>query len=193
MNSIRPARRSFLALTSACAIGATLLLSGAGHFIPALRAEEKSPTAADPAAALKGEIETIKGQLPSQSHTMADVAYHYCNLYFAAENKNWPLATFYMDETRSHLKWAMRVKPIRKLSSGQNLDVKAILEGLDKTAFAALAEVITAKDSAKFPAQYEATLAACYSCHVAAEKPYLKLKIPTAPAEHLIDFSPSSP
>ena len=37
-------------------------------------------------AALKAEIELLKGMLPSQSHTMIDVEYHFANLWFAARN-----------------------------------------------------------------------------------------------------------
>jgi hypothetical protein len=54
--------------------------------------------------ALKAEIEALKALVPSQSHAMADVDYHFSNLWFAAANGNWPLAQFYLDETRSHLR-----------------------------------------------------------------------------------------
>ena len=43
-------------------------------------------------AALKAEIEALKRLVPSQSHAMADVDYHFANLWFAAQNANWPLA-----------------------------------------------------------------------------------------------------
>jgi hypothetical protein len=171
---------------------ATLFLLGASAFPPTLRAQESAAPAADTIASLKAEIETLKGKLPGQAHAMADVAYHFCNLYFAVHKENWALAAFYMNEVRSHLKWSARIIPIRKLSSGQAFDVKTMLDELDKAAFAPLAEVIAAKDGAKFRAQYETALNACNSCHVAAEKPYLRMKIPAEPAERLIDFAPAA-
>jgi hypothetical protein len=51
-------------------------------------------------AALKAELEALKRLVPSQSHAMADVDYHFSNLWFAAQNANWPLADFYLGSTR---------------------------------------------------------------------------------------------
>src|SRR5689334_6102151 len=65
-------------------------------------------------AALAKELETIKGKLPDQAHAMQDVGYHFSNLWFAGKKENWDLATFYLNETRSHLRWAVRIIPKRK-------------------------------------------------------------------------------
>ena len=35
---------------------------------------------------------------------MMDVDYHFANLWFAGQSKNWPLAQFYLNETRAHLR-----------------------------------------------------------------------------------------
>ncbi len=45
-------------------------------------------------AKLKADLEEVKGRLPSQSHAMMDVDYHFANLWFAGRSKNWPLAQF---------------------------------------------------------------------------------------------------
>ena len=66
--------------------------------------------------ALKAELEALKALVPSQSHAMMDVDYHFSNLWFAVVNENWPLASFYLNETRSHLRWAVRIRPVRRLS-----------------------------------------------------------------------------
>src|SRR3954468_18703269 len=68
----------------------------------------------DDLAALQAEVARLKGMVTDQSHVMADVSYHYNNLWFAGQGENWLLAQFYSDETRSHLKWAVRVIPVRK-------------------------------------------------------------------------------
>ncbi|HMJ90750.1 MAG TPA: hypothetical protein VK530_13095, partial [Candidatus Acidoferrum sp.] len=65
-------------------------------------------------AALQTEINRLKGIVGDQSHAMADVGYHFANLWFAGEKKNWPLAKFYFDETRAHVSWSIRVIPVRK-------------------------------------------------------------------------------
>jgi len=53
--------------------------------------------------ALKAEIENLTRQIPDQAHAMSDVDYHFANLWFAGQQENWPLAEFYLNETRSHL------------------------------------------------------------------------------------------
>jgi hypothetical protein len=40
---------------------------------------------------LRADVARLKTNAPSQSHTMSDVGYHWTNLWFAAEKKNWPL------------------------------------------------------------------------------------------------------
>jgi hypothetical protein len=141
-------------------------------------------------ARLKAEIEQLRGRLPDQSHVMKDVGYHFSNLWFAAGAKNWPLAKFYLDETRSHLKWAVRVNPVRKTKGG-DLDLRVILDALDRTVLADTQKAIDARDLAAFRKAYQQTLNGCYACHTAAEKPYLRPKVPEQPETRIIDFEPS--
>lgn len=144
--------------------------------------------AAAETAALKAEIEQIKGMLPSQSHAMIDAEYHFANLWFAARSENWPLATFYLNETRARLNWALRVRPVRKLADGRDLDLRPILKGVEEGAFANLKSIVDKHDSAGFEPAYRAMLAQCQACHAAAEKPFLRPQIPTAPPSPLIDM-----
>jgi hypothetical protein len=95
-------------------------------------AQAQAPGAApSDIAALKAEIEALKALVPSQSHAMADVDYHFSNLWFAAANENWPLAQFYLNETRSHLRWAVRIRPVRRLSTGGEFDLRPMLQGVE--------------------------------------------------------------
>jgi len=162
--------------------------------ILALRAGMVGADAAGDAAAeiarLKAEMEQLRGRLPDQSHVMKDVGYHFSNLWFAAGAKNWPLAKFYLDETRSHLKWAVRVNPVRKTKGG-DLDLRVILDALDRTVLADTQKAIDARNPEAFTKAYQQTLAGCYACHTAAEKPYLRPKIPEQPETRIIDFKPS--
>ncbi len=140
--------------------------------------------------ALKKEIEILKGKTPDQSHVMKDVAYHFTNLWFAGQKENWPLAKFYCDETRAHLKWAVRVIPVRKIKGGE-LDLRPMLEGIDQSFFVPLQKTIDAKNVDEFSKAYRQTLDGCYSCHAAAEKPSLRLKMPEQPEVQIIDFTPA--
>lgn len=147
-------------------------------------------SAADEIAALKSEIAILRGRMPDQSHVMKDVAYHFTNLWFAGQNRNWPLAKFYCDETRAHLKWAVRVIPVRKIKGGE-LDLRPMLDGLDQSLFLPLSKTVDSGDSAGFEQAYRQAMDGCISCHVAAEKPFLRLKIPAQPEVQIIDFVPA--
>jgi len=174
--------RKTLSLVSLALGSAYLITSGAQP--PAAA----TATATPDVAALQAEIETLKGMLPSQSHTMIDVEYHFANLWFAARNANWPLATFYLNETRGHLNWAVRVRAVRKLANGSELDLRPILKGIEESGLAHLKTAVDNKDAAAFDSAYREMLTQCYGCHQAAEKPFLKPQIPTVPATALIDL-----
>jgi hypothetical protein len=139
---------------------------------------------------LAAEIETIKGKLPSQSHTMQDVSYHFCNLWFAGENENWDLAEFYWSETLSHLHWAVRVIPVRKDNKGKDVDLRPILEGFENGPLRHLHNAIVAKDKTAFEKQYRTSLETCYGCHKTSDKPYLRPQIPDHPETPIINFDP---
>jgi hypothetical protein len=156
------------------------------------RAQTNSPT--DPnatVAALKAEIDRLKGIVPDQSHAMKDVGDHFTNFWFAAQKQNWPLADFYLSETRSHLHWAVRIIPIRKTPQGADLRLADLLDAFEKTTLKQLQDAVVAKDLEKVRTEYQQMLMNCYSCHIAAGKPYLRLKIPERPESAIIDFTVS--
>jgi hypothetical protein len=121
-------------------------------------------------AQLKAEIEQLKGGVPSQSHALLDVDYHFTNLSFAGQSKNWPLAQFYLNETRSHVCWAVRVIPVRRIPGGE-VDLRGLLEAVDTTGLTEIGKAIADKNSEGFTGAYRHTLKACYSCHKASDKP----------------------
>jgi hypothetical protein len=157
--------------------------------IPAPAQDSASPKA-DELTALKAEVERLKGMAPDQSHAMKDVAYHFANLWFAADKKNWPLADFYLSETRSHLRWAVRIIPVRKTPEGQEVRLEELLKGVDEGVLKPLADTVKAADGKAFRERYETALAACYGCHVTVGKPFLRLRIPTQPEVPIINFDP---
>jgi hypothetical protein len=142
-------------------------------------------------AQLKAEIEQLKGRLPSQSHAMMDVGYHFTNLWFAGQSKHWPLAQFYLDETRSHLRWAVRIIPVRRIPGGE-IDLRGLLEALDGTGLAEIGKAIANKNAEGFTSAYRHALEGCYSCHNASDKPYLRPRIPEQPESRIISFDPTA-
>lgn len=153
-------------------------------------AQDPAKAPADDLTALKAEVARLKGMVPDQSHAMSDVAYHFTNLWFAGQSENWPLATFYSDELRSHLRWAVRIIPKRKDAEGREIDLGGILGGLETSTLKDLAETIKARDREKFTAAYKLQMEGCMACHRATNKPYLRLHIPERPDAGIVEFRP---
>jgi len=118
---------------------------------------DAQPTASE-LAVLREDVARLKRLTPSQSHAMQDVGYHYTNLWFAGQKANWPLATFYLDETRSHPKWAVRIIPKRKVSAGE-VDLDGIREAFDGSYLTDVQKAIEAKSVARFPSQSTVSIA----------------------------------
>jgi len=180
--------RSFRVLSAAAGLSlcaGLLLMPDAGGV--------RAQTAGAPADldALKAEVEALKRQAPDQAHVMMDVDYHFSSLWFAGRNKNWPLAAFYLGEVRSHLNWAVRMRPVRKLGSGADLELRPILQTVEGAGLADIKGAIDKHDLRAFDLAYRGTMGQCYACHAAAEKPYLRLRIPEAPGARMIDPRPA--
>jgi hypothetical protein len=150
---------------------------------------QQAPAASDDPAALRAEIERLKSIVPGQAFAMTQIAYNFNNLWFAAHAENWPLAQFYLSETRVRLRWALRITPVRKISTG-DLTLQPFLDALETDHLAKVGEALTAQSVARFESAYRATLDGCHACHAASEKAFLELQVPTAPAEPMMRFAP---
>ncbi|MFO0969898.1 MAG: hypothetical protein U0793_30455 [Gemmataceae bacterium] len=150
--------------------------------------DDKTPTL----ETLAADVSLLKGEAVDQAHVMTSVGYHFSNLWFAGQKKNWPLAEFYLNETKSHLRWAVRVKPIRKDSENRDFKLVDFLDPLEKGPFKDVQQAVKALDRTAFEKAYRATLEGCYACHKASVKSYLKPAIPSRPAEAILDFEPES-
>lgn len=183
-------RRSLLA-GAALAACAALIPGGGIPTAPRTHAAEPALREATlEVSALKAEVARLKGLVPDQSHAMKDVGYHFANLWFAADRTNWPLAEFYWSETRSHLHWAVRIIPVRKDPQGREIHLEEILAPIEKSTLEAVHQAILQKDRSNFRGSYQRMLESCYSCHLAAGKPYLRLQIPSQPEAPIIRFDP---
>src|ERR1700676_357683 len=95
-------------LTCAIAIGGALACQQAQP-APAAAAPASDGAAAKELAAMKADIQTLKDKAPSASVAMADVSFHWSNLWFAGQKKNWPLANYYYSEARNHVRCVLRI------------------------------------------------------------------------------------
>src|SRR5258706_15535205 len=114
-------------------------------------------------AAMQADIAHLKEVVPSQSHSMTDVAYQFSCLWFAGKENNWPLAAFFLNEARQHIRWTIRIRPIRKDLQGNDVDLKGIYDSIDNSIIARLQQTIEKKDGAQFATAYKETLVQCYS------------------------------
>ena len=108
--------RGFLLFVCGAAAGG-LFVSTVRHPQSVAAAGQAAAKAAPDLAAMQADIDHLKEVVPSQSHAMTDVAFQFGNLWFAGEKKNWPLATFYLNEARQHIQWTIRLRPIRKVTT----------------------------------------------------------------------------
>src|SRR5437660_1767435 len=180
----------------AVGIGVGLLLSGAAGLVwepLVLQAHAQQQPSPKHSAAVTAQldVQTLSERSPDQSHAMADVGYHFANLWFAADKQNWPLANYYLDETRSHLRWAVRIHPVRQTKAGE-VDLKGILDAVDNSFLTEIGTAITNKDSAKFKTEYRQTIEGCYACHKACEKPFLRPQVPNAASVSILNFDPNA-
>ena len=144
------------------------------------------------ASAIESDVAHLKDIVPAQSHTMIDVGYHMSNLWFAAQKQNWDLAAFEVDETRNRIRWTLRISPTRKTPDGEILDMKPLFDGIDKATITPLKDAVAKKDTKAFVPAYRDMLEACYQCHKAAGKPYLRPMVPTAPPQTIINYDPKA-
>jgi hypothetical protein len=182
--------QSVALLAAGAAVGAILAIE--------LRAQPvAAPAAAAPAVDLKAieaDVVRLKALVPSNSHIMMDVQWHWTNLWFAAQAKNWPLAQYQFNETRGHIQWLTRKAPTMK-SAGpdkEEVNIEGIFEAIDTSSLAEVKAAIAAKDAARFATAYRTMEESCYSCHKSVGRPYLKPQIPNAQVQSVLNMNPDA-
>ena len=185
----QPVLQSVLWLVSGVLIGALLVMQSKYP----LHAQSVAAPPAD-LKALEAEVTRLKSLVPSDSHIMMDVQWHWTNLWFAAQAKNWPLAQYYFNEMHGHIQWLIKKSPTIK-SVGpekESVNVKGIFEAIDTSSLADVNAAIAMKDSVKFAATYKTMLESCYSCHKSVGRPYLRPTIPKTPVQSALDYDPNA-
>jgi hypothetical protein len=168
-------------LTVAAFCFASLALSGCEQSAPGAQPDD-----------VNARVKALEELIPDQAHIMADVGEHFTNLWFAGRAENWPLADFYLSETKSHLRWAVRRIPIRKDNRGQDVNLGNILEAFENSQLTQLKQAVDRKDRSHFETVYKESLTVCYSCHKASDKPYLRPQVPVEPASRIMNFDPKA-
>jgi cytochrome c553 len=177
-----------LLVASLCLCASSALFTSNSHSQAAAPAD---PSGSQRLEQLEKQLKGLEAMVPDQAAVMSHVGYHFSNLWVAVEQENWPLADFYLGETRNNVKWAVRAKPIRKTAAGQ-IDLTAIAQAIDNAQFSDLKKAIAAKNKEETEKLYDQTLTACYACHKASEKPYLRPQRPSHAEAPIINFNPQA-
>ena len=145
-------------------------------------------------AMLQADVERLKALVPSNSHIMMDVQWHWTNLWFAGQAKNWPLAQYQFNETRGHIQWLTKKSPTIRSSGPQkeDVDIAGIFGGIDTSSLAAVKAAIDKQDSVMFAATYKTMLESCYSCHKSVGRPYLRPMIPKTQVQSMLNLDPNA-
>ena len=164
---------------------------------PPQPAQQPPPQAQPPLPTMESlprEVAQLKALVPSNSHIMMDVQWHWTNLWFAGQAKNWPLAQYYFNESRNHIRWLITKSPVIR-SSGpdrEDVNIEGIFGGIDTSSLADVRTAIERKDSVKFAAAYKTMLESCYSCHKSVGRPYLRPMIPKASMQAILNMDPNA-
>jgi hypothetical protein len=193
-------RRAFLILCGAL-LGIAADQAWNSGVIPSAAAQQPQQPAQRPAppplptmASLPAEVARLKELVPSNSHLMMDVQWHWTNLWFAGQAKNWPLAQYYFNESRNHIQWFVKKSPTLR-SAGpdrEEVNIEGIFEGIDTSSLNDVKTAIAKKDSAQFASTYRIMLESCYSCHKSAGRPYLRPMIPTTQVQSMVNLDPNA-
>ena len=164
-----------------------------GAIVPTVAAQQGRAAAPPPTLeSVAADVAQLKAIQPSNSHIMMDVQFHWTNLWFAAQKKDWAFAQYQFNEMRGHIQWLMRKSPIIRGQDGMDVDVKSIFDAIDTSSLADVKTAIEKKDSVRFVATYKTMIESCYSCHKAVGRPYLRPMIPTAQAMTAINLDPNA-
>lgn len=182
--------RSLLLIFLAGVVGSLFTLSWERSTVFAQR---DSPQSAGPApASIQADVARLKEIVPPHSHPMVEAAMFASNLWFAAQKKNWPLSAYYLNEMRNRIRWEVHLNPDPKGSDGNSVDMQSIFDGIDNGSLTTLKKTIDMKDSKQFPTEYKRLLEDCYSCHKAANRPYLRLMVPVSGAQPIVNLDPDA-
>lgn len=97
-------------------------------------------------------------------------------LWFAIQNQNWELASFYLEETEETME---EVAKHEILEEGIRIDEQMKIWGLP--AIEPLEEAIESKELKSVELKYTNLITNCNGCHTAVKHDFIKIKIPDSP------------
>ena len=122
--------RSVLLVTCGVLLGIAADRAGyVGAIVPTVAAQQGRAAAPPPTLeSLAADVAQLKAIQPSNSHIMMDVQFHWTNLWFAAQKKDWEFAQYQFNEMRGHIIWLTRKSPTIRAQDGTDVDIKNIFD-----------------------------------------------------------------
>ena len=183
--------RSVLLVTCGVLLG--IAADRVGYPVVTVAAQQgRNPQPPATLESLAADVAQLKALVPSNSHIMMDVQFHWTNMWFAAQKKNWAFAQYQFNETRGHILWLIRKSPMIRAQDGTDVDIKSIFDAVDTSSLADVKAAIEKKDSARFTAAYKTMLESCYSCHKSVGRPYIRPMVPTGPVQTIVNLDPNA-
>jgi len=184
--------RGALLVVCGAVLGVAGMSAWRSGLMPTASAQERRGQPPPTIESLSADVAQLKALVPSNSHIMMDVQFQWMNVWFAARQRNWPLAEYFYNEARGHMRWLITKSPTTRAPDGSDVDLKSIFEAIDTSSLMAVKAAIDKKDSVQFAAAYRTMLESCYSCHKSAGRPYIRPMIPLATSGSMINFNPTA-
>jgi hypothetical protein len=136
------------------------------------------------AQSLQSQIDSFRLLLnnlykPGMGELMSNIQLHHSKLWFAGENKNWPLAEYNESLIQSAFKKI-------QLYHGDNPEAKAAFMFLP--AMDSISNAIRKKDKRSFERSFSLMTVTCNNCHSVTGHPYNVITIPAIPPVTDQDF-----
>jgi hypothetical protein len=150
----------------AAVLAAVLVLAGGCRF------QERQPAAGEPTwleSTGHEQAPTLARHLRGLDVAMVEIDHRYAELFFAAEDRNWPYAAYQIDKLRLVMDLAIQRRPRREASA--RAFYFPFLQKLE--------EAVLAEDAAAFANGFQAFTDACQACHVAEQVPTFGVRLPT--------------
>ena len=155
---------------------ASFLPLAAGAQAPAPPAAKETPTEAK---------ETPRTYVPGLEQFMNVILIEHNKLWFAARERNWPLAAYELGEIKEVMGDVQELIPTFK-----SLPLAEMLDAVITKEIVALEKAVEAKDLRAFTARYDKLTAACNACHQGTDNGFIVIKRPTQPAFTNQDYQP---
>ncbi len=133
------------------------------------------------------ELESLKAHLKNDTDTesehfelaesMGNVQRYFNKLWFAGNNANWELASFYVHEIEEVFE---SIEGAQVVDEGK--DISALVKMMAEPGIKSLEEGIGQVDTSAFKENYMIMMNACNSCHAVAGHAFIQIKLPETPA-----------